>query len=123
MPMHEGPLVRGLIDAAAAAVERHGGGEVTNVTIVVGDLTGIDDDSVRAHFEVMSEGTAVYGAPVTIVRAPASVTCWDCAGSFEAVSGDPRECPSCGSNRVRVAPGPQPYVDSVDVEEGGRACA
>ncbi len=116
--MHEGPLVRGLIDTAVQAVEQAGGGVVTGVTIVVGDLTGIDDESVRTHFEVMSEGTPVFGAAVTIKRAPAVAACWDCAGSFEATSTDVRECPVCGSVRVRVAPGPQPFVLAVDTEDG-----
>ena len=122
--MHESPIVKGLIASAASAVERNGGGTVTDVRIVVGDLTGIDDESVQTHFEVMSEGTPVFGVPVTIVRAPATATCWDCAGSFEATSADEPECPSCGSRRVRVAPGPQPYVESVGIADGeGAVCA
>jgi len=116
--MHEGPLVRGLIDTAVRAVEEHGAASATGVTIVIGDLTGIDDESVKTHFEVMSEGTPVARAAVTIARAPATAACWDCAHSFEATSADERACPVCGSGKVRVAPGPQPYVSAVDTYEG-----
>ena len=110
--------VRGLIETAVRAVEDNGNTPATGVTIVVGDLTGIDDESVRTHFEVMSEGTPVYGVPVTIEHVAATAACFDCAHSFEATSTDVRECPECKSGRVRVAPGPQPYVSTVDIAEG-----
>jgi hydrogenase nickel incorporation protein HypA/HybF len=115
MRMHEGPLVRDLIASAVAVAEEHGGSQVAEVTIVVGDLTGIDDESVRSHFVSMSAGTPAAGATVTVRRSPATAVCFNCTGSFEATSADEPLCPTCGSLQVRVSPGPQPFVESVQL--------
>jgi hydrogenase nickel incorporation protein HypA/HybF len=114
--MHEGPLVRDLIASAVSLAEQHGADSVRSVSIVVGDLTGIDDESVRTHFEELSRGTAAWGASVTVRREPATALCFDCTRPFAATSSDEAVCPACGSGRVRVAPGPQPFVESVELD-------
>lgn len=118
--MHESPIVRGLIASAVDAARGHG--RLHEVSVVVGEWSGIDLDSLRAHFAEMTAGTAAEGARLTIRTEPGRALCWDCSRT-SVIGRAAAACPACGSSRIRVGGGVQCYVESVDVaEEGSMPC-
>ncbi|MGZ5383257.1 MAG: hydrogenase maturation nickel metallochaperone HypA [Acidimicrobiia bacterium] len=113
--MHEVAIVRGIVKAALEAAEQQPAGRIVGVSVVLGELSHISEDSLRFNFEVLSNGTRLEGAQVIIRTEPAQVTCWDCSAANP--SGPEPVCPACGSARVEIAGGSQCYVESIDLDE------
>src|SRR5664279_2135425 len=69
--MHELAITQNIVDIALkSAPER----QVQGITIVLGELSGIVEDSVRFCFEVVAADTAAKGAALTFTRSlPISV--------------------------------------------------
>ncbi len=111
--MHEVPIVRGIVQAALEAAEQQPAGRIVGVSIVLGELSHISEDSLRFNFDVLSRGTRAEGALVTIRSEPTQVTCWDCSATNPG--GSEPACPACGSVRVEVVGGNQCYLESIDV--------
>lgn len=112
--MHEVGIVRGFVNAALEAAEKHQAARITSLSVVIGELANITDDAVRFNFEILSNGTPAQGATVTIRRESRRATCRDC-GVTNPVGMEP-VCPSCGSVRMEVSGGHQCYLESIDVE-------
>jgi hydrogenase nickel incorporation protein HypA/HybF len=113
--MHELAITESLIEAAlAAAGER----KVTGITVVLGELSGVVEDSVRFCFEVASAGSAVEGAALNFEKVPASVRCARCDLEF-GLSGAHWTCPGCGNLGGHVVRGRECHLQSIDVEDNG----
>jgi len=113
--MHEVSIIRGIVNTALETAEQHGADRVARVSVVLGDFTHVTEEALRFHFEVLSKGTAVEHAEVTIRRENGSVTCWDCGGQNPATT-EP-VCPVCGSVRIELTGGDQCYLESIDIDE------
>ena len=113
--MHEVPIVRGIVTAALEAAEQQPVGRIVGISVVLGRFSHISEESLRFNLEVLSKGTRVEGAQVTVRTEPAQMTCWDCGATNPG--GPEPVCPACGSARVEVAGGSQCYLESIDVDE------
>lgn len=114
--MHELPVTESLLNLAeqyAAAAEA---AKVTDLYLVIGQLSSIVDDSVQFYWDIISKGTLCEGAKLHFERVPVSLLCLDCAHSY-AIDGELTVCPQCGSSRVKVAAGEEFRLDSIEIEE------
>jgi hydrogenase nickel incorporation protein HypA/HybF len=89
------------------------GRRVTTVHLQIGRLAGVVPDSVRFCFELVTEGTQLEGAALTIEEPAGEGACSVCGATF------PIEqllllCP-CGSTDVRIVAGEQLLIESVEV--------
>ncbi len=114
--MHELAITQGLLDLVLAHAARAGGGRVTGVHVVSGELSGIMDDSVQFYWDTLSEGTPAAGARLHFRRVPLAFTCLACDSRFVA-GGESYACPRCGSPRVRVASGREFDLEAIDLED------
>jgi len=113
--MHELAVTQGILDLVLDATEREGGGRVTAIDLVVGELASIVDDSVQFYWDIIAEGTPAAGAQLRFRRVPMQFECRDCTALFEPEREDFR-CTRCGSGSVRVAGGDELRVESFDLE-------
>ena len=114
--MHELPATQGLLDVALKAAREAGGTRIQVVDLVVGDLTSMVDDSIQFYFDIISRGTPAEGAELRFRREPAEGSCGECGHAFPVQPPIPRECPACGSLRLKVTGGREFYVDSIEVD-------
>ena len=114
--MHELAVTQGILDLVLAAAEREGGGRVTAIDLVVGELSSIVDDSVQFYWDLIAEDTPAAGAQLRFRRVPLRFECRDCRALFAPVGGR-FACPSCGSSRVRVTAGDELQVASFDLDD------
>jgi len=111
--MHELAITQSIVDIALkSAPER----QVKGITIVLGELSGIVEDSVRFCFEVLAADTAAKGAALTFHKVPAHLRCTKCAFEFKLDNGD-WACPQCGNLGGEVMQGRECYIESIDVED------
>lgn len=75
--MHEISLMHEAVRIALTHAERNGAARVHALTMRVGPLAGVEVESLRLAFQVVTSETAADGATLQIDDAP--VRCW-CAG-------------------------------------------
>ncbi len=114
--MHELAITQNLLDLVLEHARRAGGGRVSGVHVVSGELSGVVDDSVRFYWQAVSEGTPAAGASLHFRREPLLFECLAC-GSHFAPSRATFDCVECGDNRVRVASGREFRLEAIDLEE------
>lgn len=112
--MHELSITQRILDIslqhAQAAQARH----ITDIYIVIGQLSSFVDDAIQAYWDIISGGTLAEGARLHFTRIPAEIKCHDCAECYP-LDGHDFACPFCGSTRGEVISGSELYVESIDV--------
>jgi hydrogenase nickel incorporation protein HypA/HybF len=115
--MHELPITDGILKTALEASQKNGARRITLITLVIGELASIVDDSVQFYFDILSKDTLAEKAQLHFRRVPATVVCSDCRHEFEARVPLSPTCPQCSSARLRVNGGRELYVESIEVED------
>ena len=113
--MHEYAVTRNIVDIAVKEAAAAGAGSITEIRLVIGDLSSIIDESVSMYFEIISKGTAAEGARLLFKRVPAGMRCNKCGYHYDK----PRsgfECPRCLSTGTLTGEGREFYVESLEVE-------
>jgi hydrogenase nickel incorporation protein HypA/HybF len=114
--MHEATLAQGIIDVAVKALTGKDA-KITKITVVVGVLTHVQDESLEFWFTELGRGTPAEGAALEVRRLPAKLVCTKCRTSVDFDGAGPVEihCAKCGGPRV-LEGGDALYVDSLEVE-------
>lgn len=95
--MHE----LGIMESALSLVRQHATGNnarrVSRVVLRIGVLAGVEPDSLRFAFDVVSRGTVAEGAVFEIEPVSVVVYCPGCRQEFAgACDGFIFTCPTCG---------------------------
>lgn len=120
--MHELAVTQSVLDIALEHAEEAGAERIVRITLVIGDLSGIVDDSVQFYFDFLSRDTVAEGAQLAFERRPARFRCPACGEEYEP--GElPRKpqfqvwaCPNCGELYPEVVGGKEFMVESIEVE-------
>jgi hydrogenase nickel incorporation protein HypA/HybF len=115
--MHELPVTQAILDTALAAARQAGGPRILAIDLVIGELSGIVDDSVQFYFDILSQGTTAAGAMLRFQRQPAHATCLDCDHSYDVTPPLASFCPVCNSLRVQVTGGRQFFLESIEIDD------
>ena len=113
--MHELAITQSILDLVLAAAQREGGGRVTAIDLVVGELASVVADSVQFYWDIVAEGTAAASARLRFRRVALQFECRAGRALFEPVAGK-FVCPACRSSQVRVSAGDELRVESFDLE-------
>lgn len=113
--MHELAVTEEILRVAIEHARRARAGRITDIHLVVGDLSTIVDDSVQFYFDFVSPGTIAEGARLHFERVAACLRCRQCDTQFEPQNMDWR-CPHCGSLGGDVIAGREFFLDSLEVE-------
>jgi hydrogenase nickel incorporation protein HypA/HybF len=112
--MHELAVTEQILDLA----EHHAaeaGGHVTDLYLVIGELSTIVDDSIQFYWDIISQGTACAGAQLHFARIPARLQCRDCGGEYGLANGLLTVCPVCGHGRVDILAGQEFRLESLEI--------
>ncbi len=109
--------MQNLIEVVKSAAEAEGGGKVKAVHLKIGRMSGVNAESLRFAFDILSEGTAIEGGRLEIEMIPLKIHCGGCSGDF-----NPQQftmtCPSCGSRDMAIVSGREMEVDYILLEDG-----
>ena len=114
--MHELPVTQGIIDVAIEAAKANNASRITDIYLVIGDLTSIVDDSVQFYFDFLSKDTLAAGATLHFQRKSAIATCQDCSHQWPVTPPLLPECPNCNSARVQITDGRDFFVESIEID-------
>ncbi|MEA1951437.1 MAG: hydrogenase maturation nickel metallochaperone HypA [Planctomycetota bacterium] len=115
--MHELSIVETLISQVDKEVQESGQrGRVVRLDLVIGRLSGVNADSIRFAFELLSPDTPLAGAELSIEEPRAVCRCEDCGAETE-IDELVASCPACDSPHVTMAGGQDLMLDSIELEE------
>lgn len=116
--MHEMGITQSLLNIALDHAQRASAVRINGLTIVVGELSSIVDDSVQFYWDFVSQGTIAETAKLTFKRIPATARCMDCE-HVAPLDREAFECPACGGGRLEIVTGKEFYLESIDVDLAG----
>ncbi len=108
--MHELAITESIV---AAIEERVEGSRVEKVTLVIGELSGVETDSVRFCFEVCTKDTLLQGATLEILDVPGRAWCEACQAEIEL--HEPILLCACGSTDIEILSGQELTIKQVEV--------
>jgi hydrogenase nickel incorporation protein HypA/HybF len=119
--MHEVSLMKGLLDVVTATAEREGADRIDLIHLRIGEMSGVNIDSLRFAFGILSKGTPAENGRLEFEEVPLSGRCGDCGNDFHP-NDMVFKCPSCGSVSIEIRTGREMEVDYIllDNEEEER---
>ncbi|MFM7313195.1 MAG: hydrogenase maturation nickel metallochaperone HypA [Cyanobium sp.] len=102
--MHELSLREAVREQALAAAHAEGASRIEVISLLVGELAGVDPEALRFAFPVVMEGTIAAGAQLQIESEPAVCRCGGCGADYRVCQGV-CDCPHCGSLGGRLLSG------------------
>jgi hydrogenase nickel insertion protein HypA len=116
--MHETALAAEILRIARGTVLGNGGGRLTGVSVVVGELSAVEPDLLSFAWEALTEEGGDAGATLEVEWRRALQLCAACGEVPERAAGSwLRLCPRCG-DPLRIQGGDELDVARVTFEEG-----
>ncbi len=113
--MHELALTEGILEIVREQSEKNGFARVLEVSLMVGEYSGVIPECLQEFFPIASKGTKAEGASLRIQPVPAAFRCFGCG--FEGpIPRGTACCPHCGSTAIRMTAGREFYVENLKVE-------
>jgi hydrogenase nickel incorporation protein HypA/HybF len=113
--MHELAVTESILGISLRHAEKAGAIRITDIHLVIGDLSSIVDDSVQFYWEMVSGDTIARNAQLHFRRIPARLRCRECGCEYEPGDGL-LACPGCEGSQIEVTAGEEFFVESIDVE-------
>jgi len=114
--MHELAITQRILEIALEHAGRAGARRITDIYLVIGDLSSVVDDSVQFFFDHLTPGTPAEGATLHFTRLPARYRCRACGEEFTPGRGLAWQCPACQGWNVEILQGKEFYLESIEVE-------
>jgi hydrogenase nickel incorporation protein HypA/HybF len=113
--MHELAVTESLLKLSLQHAEKANATRITDLHIVMGELSSMVDDSIQFYWGIIAKDTIAEHATLHFRRVPAELQCMTC---FEKYHPTDRElvCPKCGGVGAKVIAGEEFRLESIDVE-------
>ena len=122
--MHEASLVEGILRTVMAAADEYSVAHpekpclaVREIICEIGLLAAIEAETLKACFELFSEGTAAEGAKLVIETKPLECQCLDCGAAF-TLQERKFVCPACKSENIKFGNASGLTINAVNVDCG-----
>jgi len=113
--MHELSVSESILEIALRHAKNAEAERITDLYLVVGQLSSIVDDSVQFYWDFISKDTIAAGASLHFRRIPTEVLCIVCQRHFAPDQGN-FSCPECGSTQIKIVSGEEFLLEAINVE-------
>jgi hydrogenase nickel incorporation protein HypA/HybF len=113
--MHELGVTENIVNIALTKAGEAQANKVTQIKLVVGELSGFAPDCIQFYFDLLSKDTIAQGAVLHFESVPAQLRCRDCSAIFQA-QDTLWACPKCQGRSVEISKGRELYIESMEVE-------
>lgn len=113
--VHELMVTENILDIALRHAREAQADAITDLYLVVGELSSIVDDSVQFYWEFVSKGSIAEKATLHFRRVPAKMECHRCRRVYSP--HDSLACPDCGSSETKIIAGEEFFLESIDVDK------
>jgi len=108
-------VTQSLLSIALDHAEKAHARRITDLYLVIGDLTSFVDDSIQFFWGMLTEGTIAEGSTLHFKRIPARLRCLDCELEYTPGRGE-LLCPQCGGSKVKIVGGDDFRLEAIDIE-------
>ena len=115
--MHELPITENILKIALQYGERSQATRITDLYLVIGQLSSVIDDSIQFYWPMISQGTIAEGAKLHFKRIPARLECRECHTVYMLDDGQLITCPECDSSQINIIAGKEFQLESIEIEE------
>lgn len=112
--MHELAITESILSIAEQSALENQGKKVTDIYLVIGQLSSIVDDSVQFYWDHISQGTVCEGAALHFDRRPAVLRCNACHHQYP-LGEILQPCPNCQSVDIYIEEGEELLVHHIDI--------
>lgn len=113
--MHELSVTESVLEIACKHAEKAQATRVTDIYLVIGQLSSIVDDSVEFYWNIIAKDTLCEDAHLHFKRLPAELICLECGHQYQ-LNHELMPCPNCGSPRIRVLSGDEFHLESIEIQ-------
>jgi hydrogenase nickel incorporation protein HypA/HybF len=114
--MHELAVTQSILDIVLRHAGQAAANRVTDIHIVMGELSTNVDDSIQFYWDIIARETPAEGAALHFRRVPAELQCMTCFLKYRPEAGE-FVCPQCGSVGAKIIAGEEFFVEAIDVQE------
>ena len=115
--MHELPITQSILKIALQYGLKSKAKRITDLYLVIGQLSSVIDDSVQFYWPIISEGTIAQDATLHFQRIPARLECTQCGTQYTIKDGNLSTCPSCDSSQVKILEGKEFQLESIGIDD------
>lgn len=112
--MHEQSIVESLLELALKKAEEAKANKIVRIHLVVGELSGVVEESVNFYFRFLRQDTIASEASIIFTNTPARLRCRKCRTVFSPVNFD-YHCPECKEEDAEIIGGRELYMESLEV--------
>jgi hydrogenase nickel incorporation protein HypA/HybF len=113
--MHELGITEQIAEIAIRHGEKNQAQKVTDLYLVIGELSTVIDESVQFYWDMIADQTICMGAKLHFKRILAKFKCLDCEKDYHLSEGQLAPCPHCGSTRMEILQGKEFYLESINI--------
>ena len=113
--MHELSVTESILEIAVRHARTAQATRITDLYLVIGQLSSIVDDSVQFYWELLSRNSLAEGSQLHFRRIPTELLCQSCGHRYPPARDD-FACPACGGMSIKVVAGEEFYLESIEVE-------
>lgn len=114
--MHELSIAQSIISIAENAVPENAKGMIVAIRIQVGELSGIEIESLLFSFSIIKANTRLCDAALEIEKIAGEAICNDCNQTFHLESFG-NTCPNCNGYSLNILKGKEMKVVNIVVDE------
>jgi hydrogenase nickel incorporation protein HypA/HybF len=111
--MHEVSIVQSLINIVCNKAQENNLKKINKVSLKIGELSGVFEDSIRFAYKSISKDTIVEGAELVIERVEAYAKCDNCDISFK-IKHFNKLCPECQIFSSNILSGYELYINTIE---------
>ncbi|PSB02743.1 hydrogenase maturation nickel metallochaperone HypA [Merismopedia glauca] len=112
--MHEVGLMENALAIALNYASRERASRIEQITLRIGDLSGVEPDALRFAFDVVTQGTIAERAKLIVESCPTLCFCHVCQTQFQPTQWD-YECPTCQTWSMAIVQGKELELTSLEV--------
>ncbi len=116
LPMHELPVTQSILDIALKHANKAQARRVTDLHIVMGELSKLVDESIQFYWDIIARDTIAEGAKLHWRIVPAQFQCMTCFEKYHPSDSEEFACPNCKSVGVKIVAGEEFSLEAIDVE-------
>ena len=113
--MHELAITQSMLDIVLERAKKSRAKKVGAINLVIGELSGFVEESVRFYFDFLAKNTIAEGAALNFKPVSPWARCRSCDKPFELRELD-WSCPQCGGSDIEITAGKELSIDSIDIE-------
>jgi len=114
--MHELPISQNILKIALRYGTQSEAKRITDLYLVIGQLSSVIDESIQFYWPIVSEGTIAEEARLHFKRIPAQLECSLCGTKFALIDGQLTTCPECDSSKIKILTGKEFQLESIQIE-------